>query len=58
MTKGQQAILQLSRAMSELFELAIDIEDQLCDLREALKKVRDTISKLTKLYPQSPQCPD
>lgn len=42
----------------ELFELAIDIEDQLCDLSEALEKVTDTISKLTKLYPQSPQWGD
>ena len=42
----------------ELFELAVDIEDQLCDLSEAQEKVRDTISKLTKLYPQSLQWGD
>jgi hypothetical protein len=33
-------------------------EDQLCDLSEALEKVSATISKLTKLYPQSLQWGD
>jgi hypothetical protein len=41
-----------------LFELAIEIEDQLSDLSEALEKVRDTISSLTDLYPESLQWGD
>ena len=41
-----------SRARA-LFELAIEIEDQLSDLSEALEKVQDTIGKLTDLYPES-----
>jgi hypothetical protein len=51
-------ISQWSRCPQELFELAVDIEDQLCDLSEALEKISATISKLTKLYPQSLQWGD
>ena len=46
-----------SRAQA-LFELAIEIEDQLSDLSEALEKVKDTIGRLTDLYPESLQWGD
>lgn len=42
-----------SRAQA-LFELAIEIDDQLSDLSEALEKIQDTIGKLTDLYPREP----
>ena len=38
---------------SALFDLAIEIEDQLSDLSEALEKVKNTIGRLTDLYPES-----
>ena len=38
-----------------LFDLAIDIEDQLSDLSEALENIRETIAKLTDLQPESLQ---
>jgi len=46
-----------SRAQA-LFELAIEIEDQLSDISEALEKIQDTIGKLTDLYPESLQWGD
>ena len=46
-----------SRARA-LFELAIEIEDQLSDISEALEKIQDTIGKLTDLYPESLQWGD
>lgn len=46
-----------SRAQA-LFELAIEIEDQLSDLSEALEKVKDTIGRLTDLSPESLQWGD
>jgi len=46
-----------SRAQA-LFELAIEIEDQLSDLSEALEKVKDMIGRLTDLYPESLQWGD
>ena len=46
-----------SRAQA-LFELAIEIEDQLLNISEALEKIQDTIGKLTDLYPESLQWSD
>lgn len=41
-----------------LFNLAIEIEDQLSDLSEALENIRGTIAKLTDLQPESLQWDD
>jgi hypothetical protein len=41
-----------------LFDLAIEIEDQLSDLSEALENIQETIAKLTNLQPESLQCGD
>src|SRR3546814_16478863 len=36
-----------------LFDLAIEIEDQLSDLSEALENIQEAIAKLTDLQPES-----
>ena len=41
-----------SRAQA-LFELAVEIEDQLSDHSEALEKAKETIGRLTDLHPES-----
>ena len=41
-----------------LFDLAIEIEDQLSDLSEALENIQETIAKLTDLQPESLQWGD
>ena len=43
---------------SALFDLAIEIEDQLSDLSEALENIEETTAKLTNLQPESRQCGD
>lgn len=41
-----------------LFDLAIEIGDQLSDLSEALENIQHTFAKLTKLQPESLKCGD
>jgi len=43
---------------SAMFDLAIEIEDQLSDLSEALENIQETIAKLTNLQPESLQWGD
>ncbi|WP_233097414.1 MULTISPECIES: hypothetical protein [Pseudomonas] len=37
----------------ELFELAVDLEDQVHSLITSLEQVQETLSQLTTLYPES-----
>jgi hypothetical protein len=39
----------------EFFDLAMELDDQVFDLLESLEVVRDILSKLTDLYPESLQ---
>jgi len=41
------------RRAPELFELASDLDFQLTEMMEALEQVRDTLSDLVALYPES-----
>lgn len=37
----------------ELFEMAMDLEDQITDIRESLDFIEEKLSKLNSLYPKS-----
>ena len=39
----------------EFFDLAMELDDQVFDLSESLEAVRDILTKLTDLYPESLQ---
>jgi hypothetical protein len=39
--------------VAELFEFAVDLEDQVLDLMASLEQVQETLSQLTELYPES-----
>lgn len=39
----------------EFFDLALELDDQVFDLMESLEVVRDILTKLTDLYPESLQ---
>jgi len=39
--------------VAELFNLAVELEDQVLGLMTALKQVQETLSQLTALYPES-----
>jgi hypothetical protein len=39
--------------VDELFELAVDLEDQVHSLMTSLEQVQETLSQLTTLYPES-----
>lgn len=39
--------------VSDLFELATDLEDQVLGMMTELEKVQETLSQLTSLYPES-----
>ena len=38
---------------ADLFEFAVDLEDQVLGMMTALKQVQDTLSQVTALYPES-----
>ncbi len=39
--------------VADLFEFAVDLEDQVLGMTNALEQVQDTLSQLTALYPES-----
>ncbi len=39
--------------VADLFELAVDLEDQVQGMMTALEQVQETLSQLTALYPES-----
>lgn len=39
--------------VADLFELAVELEVQVADMTTALEQVRETLSRLTALYPES-----
>lgn len=38
---------------SEMFNLAVDLEDQVSDMKTKLEQIEDTLAKLVALYPES-----
>ncbi|GJG74327.1 hypothetical protein RZO83_24000 [Citrobacter freundii] len=39
--------------VAELFDLAVDLQDQVDHLMTSLEQVQETLSRLTALYPES-----
>lgn len=39
--------------VAELFEFAVDLEDQVLGMMTALEQIRETLSQMTALYPES-----
>jgi hypothetical protein len=39
--------------VADLFNLAVDLEDQVSGLMTALEQVQETLAQLTSLYPES-----
>ena len=43
----------LRSRVAELFDLAVDLQDQVDHLMTSLEQVQETLSRLTALYPES-----
>ncbi|HCB1593324.1 TPA: transposase [Enterobacter asburiae] len=39
--------------VADLFEFAVDLDDQVCGMMTALEQVQETLSQMTALYPES-----